>query len=118
MSRTQPNYLTSVDATTPNDTRFGQLWGLSNTGQPDAAFNPGTPGADIGAKSAWDVSTGSAATVVAVIDTGIDYNHPDLAANVWSAPTSFNVVINGVTITCARRHARFQRDPEDMRSPR
>ena len=97
----EPNYVTSADAT-PNDPRFalGDLWGLFNYGQPDPAFIPGTPGADIQASLAWDVSTGSAATVVAVIDTGIDYTHPDLAANVWSAPTAFTVVIGGQTITC------------------
>ena len=61
----------------------------------------GTAGADISADFAWDVSTGSRANVVAVVDTGIDYNHPDLAANVWSAPTSFTVNIGGTLITCA-----------------
>src|SRR2546425_3652870 len=96
----EPNYVTYADAT-PNDPRFGDLWGLFNFGQPDAAFRLGTPGADIHVSSAWDVSTGSAANVVAVVDTGIDYAHPDLAANVWSAPTPFTVVIGGQTITCA-----------------
>jgi subtilisin family serine protease len=38
--------------------------------------------------------------VVAVIDTGIDYTHPDLAANIWSAPAPFAVTIGGVSITC------------------
>ena len=93
----EPNYVVHADAT-PNDPSFGQLWGLFNFGQ--VIGTPGTPGADIEAPSAWGVSTGSAATVVAVIDTGIDYPHPDLAANVWSAPFSFNVVIGGQTITC------------------
>ena len=38
--------------------------------------------------------------MIAVLDTGIDYNHPDLAANVWSAPTSFTVIIGGNQVTC------------------
>jgi len=57
--------------------------------------------AEFGAVAAWDVSTGSPANVVAVIDTGMDYGHQDLAANVWSAPSSFTVTIGGSTITCA-----------------
>src|SRR2546425_1691493 len=94
----EPNYIVQADAL-PNDTSFGILWGLRNFGQ--VVGTPGTPGADIQTPLAWDVSTGSAANVVAVIDTGIKYTHPDLAANVWSAPTSFTVVIGGQTITCA-----------------
>ena len=90
----EPNYIVRTTLT-PNDTRFGELWGLNNTGQ-----SGGISGADISAVSAWDVSTGSSSIVVGVIDTGVDYNHPDLAANIWSAPTSFNVTIGGQTITC------------------
>jgi len=62
----------------PNDPYFGSLWGLHNTGQ-----NGGTPGADIQAVDAWDITKGSKDVVVAVIDTGVDYNHPDLATNMW-----------------------------------
>ena len=62
----------------PNDPRFGELWGMDNTGQ-----TGGTPGADIGAVEAWNTTVGSRDIIVAVIDTGIDYNHPDLAANMW-----------------------------------
>ena len=73
----EPNY--NVQTTIiPNDTRFGELWGLSNLGQ-----SGGTPDADIDAPSAWDVTTGNSNVVVAVIDTGIDYNHPDLSANMF-----------------------------------
>src|SRR3954469_2995064 len=94
----EPNYVITSDAT-PNDTSFSSLWGLRNTGQNVGA--PGVPGADIGASRAWNVSTGSPAIAVGIIDTGIDYTLPDLAANVWSAPFGFSVNVGGRTITCA-----------------
>src|SRR3989442_1644363 len=94
----EPNYIVHTTAI-PNDPRFGELWGLQNTGQIIQA-SVGVPGADIGATAAWDISTGSRANVAAVIDTGIDYTHPDLAANVWSAPVAFTVTIGGQSITC------------------
>src|SRR5712692_6762976 len=94
----EPNYIVHTTAI-PNDPRFGELWGLQNTGQTIQGF-PGIPGADIKATAAWDISTGSRANVAAVIDTGIDYRHPDLAANVWSAPAAFTVTIGGQSITC------------------
>jgi len=76
----EPNYVLSIDVV-PNDPRLGELWGLINTGQ-----TGGTPDADIDADMAWNVSTGSDQILVGVIDTGIDYNHPDLAPNVWTNP--------------------------------
>ena len=95
----EPNYvLYRSDA--PTDPRFGELWGLQNTGQ-IVQGTPGTAGSDIHATSAWAVSTGSRSQVVAVIDSGIDYNHEDLQANVWSAPAPFVVTIGGKTIICA-----------------
>src|SRR5437879_516717 len=94
----EPNYIVHTTAI-PNDARFGELWGLQNTGQIIQA-SVGVPGADIKATAAWDISTGSRANVAAVIDTGIDYRHPDLAANVWSAPGAFTVTIGGQSITC------------------
>ncbi|MGH7726255.1 MAG: choice-of-anchor D domain-containing protein [Candidatus Eiseniibacteriota bacterium] len=66
---------------TPNDPSFGFLWGMNNTGQ-----SGGRPGADISALDAWDVFTGSTSAPIGVIDTGVDYTHPDLAANVWTNP--------------------------------
>src|SRR3954469_24037381 len=70
----EPNYIITADAV-PNDTLFNQLWGMRNTGQTVGVA--GTPGADIGATLAWDISTGSRSIVVAITDTGIDYTHPD-----------------------------------------
>ena len=95
----EPNYVVRTFAE-PNEPAFPQLWGLRNIGQSVNSGFPGVAGADIHAVAAWDVSSGSAAQVVAVVDTGIDYTHPDLAANMWSAPSAFQVTIEGTTITC------------------
>ena len=76
----EPNYRLSI-AAVPDDPRFAELWGLNNTGQ-----TGGTADADIDAPEAWDITTGSSDIVVAVIDTGVDYTHADLAANMWMNP--------------------------------
>jgi subtilisin family serine protease len=94
----EPNYIVYATAE-PNDPRFGELWGLLNTGQVVGEL-PGVPGADISALGAWDKAIGSRNVVVGIVDTGIDYNHPDLAGNVWSAPAPFTVTLAGRTITC------------------
>ncbi|HVJ64486.1 MAG TPA: S8 family serine peptidase [Bdellovibrionota bacterium] len=70
----------------PNDPKFAELWGMLNVGQQDSDKVAGVAGADIDATQAWELGTGSKDVVVAIIDTGIDYNHPDLVDNVWSAP--------------------------------
>ncbi|MCA9779890.1 MAG: S8 family serine peptidase, partial [Candidatus Eremiobacteraeota bacterium] len=68
-----------------NDPKFGELYGMHNTGQ-----TGGTADADIDAPEAWATHTGrnqaAGGTLLAVIDTGIDYNHPDLKDNVWTNP--------------------------------
>lgn len=78
----EPNFYRYATAT-PNDTYFGRLWGLHNTGQ-NVNGTSGTSDADMDAPEAWDITTGTSNVVVAVIDSGVDYNHPDLAANIWS----------------------------------
>ncbi len=81
----EPNYIVSTGVVTTNDTYIGLLWGLINTGQ-TINGQAGISGADISADQAWTVTTGSRANVVGVVDTGIDYTHPDLVNNVWTAP--------------------------------
>ena len=94
----EPNYIIRL-AAVPNDAFFGNLWGLFNFGQDYGGV--GIPGADIDATPAWDISTGSYANVIGIVDTGVDYNHPDLAANMWTAPAAFSVTIGGLVINCA-----------------
>jgi subtilisin family serine protease len=84
----EPNYIVSINAI-PTDPSFPSQWGLQNTGQ--TGF---TVDADIDAPEAWDITTGSNDVVVAVIDTGVDYNHQDLAANIFRNTADCN--INGI----------------------
>jgi hypothetical protein len=74
----EPNYIVHAFQS-PNDPLRGELWGLHNLGQ-----SGGIPDADIDALEAHALSEGSSEVVVGVIDSGIDYGHPDLAANIWS----------------------------------
>jgi len=62
----------------PNDPQFGDQWALNNTGQ-----TGGTAGADMRAMDAWQINAGSRDVVIAVIDSGVNYNHVDLADNMW-----------------------------------
>ena len=78
----EPNFVRSIGLA-PTDAAFanGTLWGLHNFGQ----FG-GTPGVDINATNAWDVTVGSTNVIVAVVDSGIRYTHQDLAAQMWVNP--------------------------------
>ena len=80
----EPDYLNHADGV-PNDPSFGLQWGHRNTGQ-TVSDDTGTAGADERSVPAWDVTTGSRSIVIAEVDSGVDYNHPDLAANIWSNP--------------------------------
>lgn len=74
----EPDFKIYPEDVTPNDPRFDELYGLENTGQ-----TGGTPNADIAATDAWEQTTGSEETVIAVIDTGVQRGHPDLRGNMW-----------------------------------
>lgn len=73
-------------ATTPNDLYFlTHQYSLHNTGtQPP--WDPGTPGADIEMEAAWDITTGDSSIVIAMIDTGIDFDHPEFSGRIWTNP--------------------------------
>ncbi len=71
----------SEDSNIPNDPMFNEQWALSNTGQ-----NGGKENADMSAIKAWEKSKGSGKVVIAVLDTGVDYTHPDLISNMWIRP--------------------------------
>jgi subtilisin family serine protease len=90
----EPNYIYRAASIFPNDPLFGQNWGLHNTGQPVNGVSGGIPDADIDAPEAWDQTTGSSSVVVAVIDSGVEYRHPDLAGNIRTNPGE--VAGNGV----------------------
>jgi subtilisin family serine protease len=81
----EPNYKRHLHDIFPNDVSFVDLWGLHNTGQLN-----GTPDADIDAPGAWQATTGNSDVIVAVIDTGVDYNHEDLSDNIWTNDTELN----------------------------
>ena len=76
----EPDYVVHADAV-PNDPLFPLQWSLRNTGQ-----QGGIPGADIDAVGAWDQATGSSQVIVAILDSGMDWHHPDLAGNLYTNP--------------------------------
>ncbi len=88
----EPDYIISACRVFPNDPSFdpedpnyGILWGLYNFGQ-TVGGRSGLLGADINAPDAWEISTGAEEVIIAVIDTGVAYSHPDLEENMWTNP--------------------------------
>jgi subtilisin family serine protease len=91
------NYIVSI-GTEPDDPLYPLQWPLNNTGQDYPAsgkYNlpPGTPDSDIDAPEAWDIHTGSPEVIIAVVDTGVDYEHRDLEGNIWIN----QIELNGMT---------------------
>ena len=82
----------------PDDEYFGEQWSLHNVGQ-----TGGTPDVDINAPEAWDIETGNEDVIIAMVDTGVDYTHPDLMNNIW-INSGEDVNENGIV------------DPEDFNS--
>jgi subtilisin family serine protease len=88
----EPNFIYHTtefraDPPPPNDPGFAQLWGLDNTGQADASNQVGTPHSDINVLPLWAQGIrGDRKVIVAVIDTGMDWEHQDLAANLYTNP--------------------------------
>lgn len=74
----------------PTDPRFKDLWGLRNTGSNEPKGTAGVEGADVNALNAWELTTGSKTVKIAVIDTGVDYNHADLKENTWVNSVELN----------------------------
>jgi subtilisin family serine protease len=74
----EPNYRRCL-ARIPNDTYFRNQWSLHN----DGTYASGTPDADLDAPEAWEISAGNRSIIVAVLDSGIDFNHQDLVGNIW-----------------------------------
>ena len=90
----EANVIYRLDEVIPNDPAFGKLYGLKNTGEVQ-----GKRKSDIAATMAWETSTGSKSIKVGLIDSGIDYNHPDLKNNIWSNPGEIGLDENGKSKT-------------------
>jgi len=85
----QPNYIYRIMSNPPNDPYYNYQWGFNNTGQtiPDSVYNTnntGTPGMDMDLELAWDAITDASSVIVAVVDSGVNYNHEDLSDNMWN----------------------------------
>jgi len=76
-------YKTTASLDAPNDPLFDQQWALNNPGG-----DGGKERADLDAIEAWKTTKGSEDVVVAVLDSGVDYNHEDLVGNMWIRPAN------------------------------
>ncbi|MBE7437802.1 MAG: S8 family serine peptidase [Spirochaetales bacterium] len=123
----EPNYL-YYPSLAPNDPSYGQLWGLFNDGSTaitdpmdtsglysQTATNPGTLGRDMDMENAWDVATDCSSVIVAVIDTGINYNHEDLNSVMWDGSSC--VDHNGAALgACTHGYDYVDSDKDPMDS--
>lgn len=82
----EPDYIWTIDKV-PDDPEFWRQWGIYNSGQTyREGIPPGIAGSDGKIVNTWDITTGKGSVIVAVLDTGIDYTHPDLVTNMWTGP--------------------------------
>jgi len=80
----QPNYRYRFLAV-PNDPLYPQLWALNNDGQPveGGTLAAAIPGSDLDMERGWDEITDCTSVIVAVLDSGVNYLHQDIAGNLW-----------------------------------
>jgi thermitase len=100
----EPNYIYSIENTlaedhgdftdkTVQDSEYSRQWGLKNTGKNSGGwFSSGKAGEDINAEKAWEITKGDKEVIVGVIDTGVDFNHPDLKSQMWTNDAELNGV--------------------------
>jgi len=109
----QPNYKYNL-YTIPDDYEFASQWGLHNTGQ-TINRTSGTAGFDSNAVNAWDITTNCDEVIIAVLDSGINYTHRDLAANMWNGVSCVDDLGNPLG-GCATGYdfVENDKDPKDM----
>jgi len=114
----QPNFQYYHASINTDDTYKAELWGLDNTGQTVDSV-AGVSDADIDAPEAWAISeaTTTAAVIVAVIDSGASYNHPDLTANMWDGASCVGNDKNGGAIGGACQHGFDYEDNDKIPLP-
>ena len=91
----EPNWIIKVDPVDSSkevlDPQYAKQWGLTNDGKNSGGwFSRGKAGEDVNAEKAWEITKGSKDVIVAVIDTGVDYRHPDLKDNLWTNDAELN----------------------------
>ncbi|TGJ99494.1 peptidase S8 [Leptospira semungkisensis] len=115
----QPNYIYHSTAQVPNDTKFAQQWSLHNTSQTVATgdyttHNPGVVGDDMDMEHAWDISTDCTNTIVAVVDSGVNYSHEDLVGNMWSSSSCVTDTGRNLGACIGYDYADNDKDPMDL----
>ncbi len=108
----EPNYI-KTPSFVPNDTYFSHQWAHRNTGQSVGGVS-GTNDADIDTVEMWDIAdSGSADTVVAIIDSGTDYNHMELSANMWDGASCVDENNNPISGGCPNHGWNYVNDNND-----